>query len=226
MSEPRTSSKILLTAFEPFGGDTGNSSACVVQALDGKQISNHRVVAAVLPVAYDDSAEMQHELLAKHKPALVIGIGQCNRGVVLLERVSINIIDHAWPDNKGVQPIEESVIADGPAAYFSKLPLRRIVARLKQEGIPAEISLSAGAFTCNALFHHLMHELTTRKSLRHTLGGFMHLPRLPQQTVNSLLPSMSLDLGVKAVKLAVRTTLAEPAKPPASPQKNTPKYSR
>jgi pyroglutamyl-peptidase len=199
---------VLLTSFDPFEGEMLNSSAVAVSALRDKQIVGHRIITAELPTVFGTSLQILRKLLAEHKPSLVICVGQAStRTSVSLERVAINAIDARIPDNCGYQPFNEAVLPDGPVGYFSTLPLKAILQALKKADIAVEISQTAGVFVCNYVFYGLMHELSTRRMFRRTLGGFIHLPVLPHQAAGCAVPGMPLEQMVKALRLAIKTAL-------------------
>lgn len=196
--------RVLVTGFDPFGGDSVNPSWLAAQALHGRQIAGHRIVAAQLPCVFDESLRVLRALLARHKPSLVICLGQAGgRDALSLERVAININDARIPDNAARQPVDTPVDAGGPAAYFSTLPVKAMMLAIREEGVPAEVSQTAGTFVCNHVFYGLMHELARRRALKGTRGGFMHVPWLPDQGT----PSMPLEEMVKGLRAAVRCAL-------------------
>lgn len=207
MPRPTTSPPlppILLTGFDAFGGDTLNPSWLAVQALHGRRIGGHQVVAAQLPTVFEASLAELGRLLRTHKPALVICVGQAGgRAALSLERVAINVNDARIADNAAVQPVDTPVIADGPAAYFSTLPIKAMLQALQKEGIAAEVSQTAGTFVCNHLFYGLMHMLATGRGFKRTRGGFVHVPFLPGQGQ----PHMALEEVVRGLRVAVRTAL-------------------
>ena len=196
--------KVLLTGFDAFGGASINPSALAVKALHGRQIAGHRVVAAQLPTVFGESLQALRALLMRHQPALVICVGQASgRSALSLERVAINVNDAPLADNAGAEPVDTPVVPGAPAAYFSSLPIKAMLATLQREGIAAEVSQTAGTFVCNHVFYALMHELATRRALRHTRGGFVHVPWLPEQGA----PSMALEDMVRGLSLALRCAL-------------------
>ena len=196
---------VLVTGFEPFGADTVNPSWLAVQGLHGRQIAGHRVVGAQLPTAFGQSLDALRELLLRYRPALAICAGQAGgRAALSLERVAINVDDARIADNTGAQPVDTAVVAGGPAAYFTSLPIKAMLARLQDEGISAEVSQTAGTFVCNHVFYGLMHELSTRAELRHTRGGLIHVPWLPAQGQ----PSMRLDQIVDGLRAGIECALA------------------
>ncbi len=195
---------VLVSGFDPFGGDAVNPSWLAVQPLHGKQIAGHRVVAAQLPTVFDQSLVALRKLLLMHRPALVICTGQAGgRAALSLERVAINVNDARIADNAGSQPIDTPVAANGPAAYFSSLPVKAMLQALQKAGINAEVSQTAGTFVCNHVFYGLMHELATRRGFAGTRGGFIHVPWLPEQGQ----PSMSVGEITQGLKLAIRCAL-------------------
>ena len=195
---------VLVTGFDPFGGDRVNPSWMAVQALHGRQVGAHRIVGAQLPTQFGHSLQALRELLLHYRPALAICTGQAGGRVALsLERVAINMNDARIADNAGEQPVDTPVIAGGPAAYFTSLPIKAMLTALLAEGINAEVSQTAGTFVCNHVFYGLMHELSHRAELRHTRGGLIHIPWLPVQGQ----PSMQLDEVVQGLRLAVQCAL-------------------
>ena len=195
---------VLVTGFDPFGGETLNPSWMAVQCLHGRQIGGHRIVGAQLPTVFGDALDAQEALLLRHRPALAICTGQAGgRAALSLERVAINVDDARIPDNAGAQPVDTPVVAGGPAAYFTTLPIKAMLSALLDQGINAEVSQAAGTFVCNHVFYGLMHALATRAELRHTRGGLIHVPWLPQQGQ----PSMRLDEIVQGLKVAIECAL-------------------
>jgi pyroglutamyl-peptidase len=196
---------VLVTGFEPFGGEAVNPSWMAAQALHGREIASHRVIGAQLPTVFGASLDTLRDLLLRHRPRLVICAGQAGgRTALSLERVAINVNDARFRDNAGGQPIDTPVVAGGPAAYFTSLPIKAMLLALTAEGIRAEVSQTAGTFVCNHVFYGLMHELAGRAELRGARGGFVHVPWLPGQGQ----PSMPLDEIVEGLRLAIAYALA------------------
>ncbi len=211
---PATTARILLTGFDPFNGARVNPSWQAVQALHNRQIGGRRIVAAQLPTLFGASLRRLDTLLDQLRPELVICVGQAGgRGALSLERVAINVDDAPIPDNAGDQPVDTPVAAGAPAAYFSSLPIKAALAALRREGLPAEVSQTAGTFVCNHVFYGLMHRIATHPGLRHTRGGFVHVPWLPEQGT----PHMPLGEVVRGLRVIVRSALATPAAAPAAP---------
>ncbi|MEO6972408.1 MAG: pyroglutamyl-peptidase I [Rhodoferax sp.] len=195
---------VLLTGFDAFGGAHLNPSWLAVQALDGRHVAGHRVLAAQLPTVFNESLHVLRGLLKQHRPTLVICVGQAGgRSALSLERVAININDARIGDNASSQPIDTPVIASGPAAYFTTLPIKAMLLALQQAGVAAQVSQTAGTFVCNHVFYGLMHLLATQRGFRRTRGGFIHVPYLPEQGA----PAMPLDDMVRGLRLVLRCAL-------------------
>ncbi len=196
---------ILVTGFEPFGGERINPSAEVARALHGRTIDGARVVGIVLPCVFGAAIETLRNAIDAHRPQLVLALGQAaGRDGFTLERVAINLDDARIADNAGAQPIDSPVVARGAAAHFTTLPIKAMVAALHGAGHTASVSYSAGTFVCNHVFYALQHALKRRRGVR---SGFMHLPCLPQQAPRGQ-PSLPLPTMVEGVALALATALA------------------
>ncbi|MED0675395.1 pyroglutamyl-peptidase I [Aneurinibacillus thermoaerophilus] len=198
---------VLITGFEPFGGETVNPSLEAVKQLDGKKIDDYVVVARQLPTVFHESIAELEKYIEELKPEVIICVGQAGgRPDITVERVAINVDDARIADNRGKQPVDVPVVMGGPVGYWATLPIKAIVKRLREQGIPASISQTAGTFVCNHVFYGLMHILNT--SEKKARGGFIHIPYLPQQAVaHPGQPSMPLNMIVKGLELAVETTL-------------------
>ncbi len=185
--------KVLLTGFEPFGKATLNPSGEIV-----KRISGDNIIPAILPVAYSQSAEALLALIEHHNPDVVICLGQAEgRTHITPERVAINLDDARLADNEGVIRIDEPILEDGPVAYESTLPIKEFVSAITAAGIPAAVSLSAGAFLCNHIFYVAQNRLKGTK----VRSGFVHVPLMDEQAAEFPgLPTMPLDQMVKAVR--------------------------
>ncbi|MFM1968621.1 MAG: hypothetical protein RL590_1478, partial [Actinomycetota bacterium] len=164
-----------------------------------KQISGDNIVTAILPVAYAQSAESLLALIEQHKPDVVISLGQAEgRTQITPERIAINLDDARLADNEGVTRNDVPILAGGPVAYESTLPIKAIVEAIKAEGIPSAISLSAGAFLCNHIFYIAQNKFEGT-SIR---SGFVHVPLMDEQAGEFPgLPTMPLDQMVKAVRI-------------------------
>lgn len=183
--------KILVTGFEPFGGDSVNPSARLAEWLAAEPIERATIAGAILPCAFEPLGAAIEAAIAAHRPDIVLGFGlAAGRDGISLERVAINVIDARIADNLGAQPIDEPVVRGGPAAYFSTLPIKAARAMLGEAGIPAAISQTAGTFACNAAFYLARH-MTEGAPIR---AGFVHLPCLPDMP-DALAGAPSLDPG-------------------------------
>jgi len=196
--------KILITGFEPFAGARVNPSEEIARALDGRVVAGHQVIGAVLPCVFGGSIAELKRWLKIARPELVICVGQAGgRKEITPERVAINVDDARIADNSGAQPIDTPVARGGPAAYWSTLPIKAIVAALHREGLPAAISQTAGTFVCNHLFYGLMRALARRPGVR---GGFIHVPFLPQQAKRGQ-PSVKLCEMITGLTVVARTAI-------------------
>ena len=197
---------VLLTGFAPFDGEGSNPSWDAVQALEGEIIAGHRVVARCLPVEFGASLHALRHAIEELMPSLVICVGQAGgRAQISLERVAINIDDARIPDNAGAQPVDEAIVLDGPAAYFTGLPVKAMLAALRSSGIPAEISQTAGTFVCNHVFYGLMHALREQPGVR---GGFIHIPYSPAQAaLHPGAPSLPPAVVSQALRLSTAIAL-------------------
>ncbi len=195
--------KVLLTGFEPFGGEISNPSATAVQQLLGSPPPEGiDWQGLILPVEFQRSAQLLLQKIDQWQPALVICVGQAGgRPQLSLEQVAINLLEARIPDNSGWQPAGEPVVAGAPAAYFSNLPLKAMRQAVQEQGIPAQISYTAGTYVCNALMYQLMHHLSQRPACR---GGFVHIPYTPAQTLDKpTQPAMATELVTEALRAIV-----------------------
>ena len=155
--------KLLITGFEPFGGDSLNPSWEVARALDGATLGGWRVAALQLPCVFGASRAALDAGIRRLRPVAVLALGLAgNRSAISVERVALNLIDARIADNAGAQPVDVPVIAGAPLALATRLPAKAIVAQLQASGLRAELSLSAGSFVCNELMFGLLHRLRRR----------------------------------------------------------------
>jgi pyroglutamyl-peptidase len=196
---------ILLTGFDPFGGERLNPSWMVARALDGQRLEGTVVRALQLPTVFGESLRVLRAALAREQPVLALSLGQAGgRAALSLERVAVNIDDARIPDNAGAQPVDLPVVANAPAAYFSTLPVKAIVAAWRRAGLPGEVSQTAGTFVCNHVFYGLQHALAGGP----VRSGFVHMPFLPEQVASRpAVPSLPLEAMVQGVRLALVTAL-------------------
>lgn len=197
---------VLITGFEPFGGEQVNPSWEVVSQLDNAIIAGCRVVARQLPCVFGESLSVLNSAIDTLSPSLVLAIGQAGgRTDITVERVAINVDDARIPDNKGQQPVDEPIVAGGPAAWFSTLPIKAMVAAMREAGVPASVSQTAGTFVCNHVMYGLLHKLSVIAEVK---GGFIHIPYLPQQAAaHPGAPSMAAETVRLALEVAIATAL-------------------
>lgn len=196
---------MLITGFDAFGGGQMNPSWLAAQALHGRRIAGHTVVAAQLQTVFGQSSEELAGLMKLHRPALVVCLGLAGgRSAISLERIAINIDDARITDNANVRPIDTPVVPGAPAGYFTTLPIKAMLKSMRRAGVAVDVSQTAGTFVCNHVFYGLMHLLATRRMFKGTRGGFIHLPFVPEQGT----PCMPLEDMVRGVKIAIRCALA------------------
>lgn len=197
---------VLITGFEPFDGESVNPSWEVVKQLNDRELAGGHIIARQLPCVFGEALTVLEAAVDEWQPAMVLCIGQAGgRTDITLERVAININDARIPDNKGYQPIDEPIAADGPAAYFSTLPIKTVVEAIRAAGIPASVSQTAGTYVCNHVMYGLLHYLRGRPTVK---GGFMHIPYLPEQAIEHPgAPSMAAHTVLIAVELAISIAL-------------------
>ena len=199
---------VLLTGFEPFEKDPLNPSWEVARALDGWQHAGATVRSVQLPCVFGDAITRLDQALQQWQPTLVLCLGLAGgRAALTPERVAINVDDARIADNAGRQPVDMPVVAGGPAAYFSTLPIKAMVRDMLAQGVPAAVSNTAGTFVCNHIFYALMHRLAQAGGTAR--GGFMHVPSLPAlAALHPGMPSMALETQVRGVQQAIQTALA------------------
>ena len=192
--------KIIVTGFDPFGGETINPSIECVKALP--EIEGVELIRLELPTVFKESAKRLNEVINDVKPDAVLSVGQAGgRPGITMERIAINFDDARIPDNISQQPIDEAIQLDGEAAYFTTLPIKRIVKAIREAGISAEVSNSAGTFVCNHIMYQALFAAT--KADKPFKAGFMHIPFIPEQTTDK--PSLPLEESTKALQIAIET---------------------
>ena len=194
--------KILVTGFDPFGGEEVNPALEAVKLLP-KEIHGAEVYWAEIPTVFYQSAEVLEAEIVRYQPDVVLCIGQAGgRASLTPERVAINQDDARIPDNQGNQPIDEPIRMDGEVAYFSTLPIKAIVQAIKEEGLPATVSNTAGTFVCNHLMYQALY--LADKKFPHMRAGFMHIPYMTEQVVNKPnTASMNLTDIVRGIEAAI-----------------------
>lgn len=199
--------RILVTYFEPFGTDTENASALAVRLLP-EELYGARIDKIQLPVAFQGAEEALETAIKEFSPNLVLCTGQAEGAAELhLERVAVNLRDARMPDNDGVQPVQEPIVPEGPAAYFATIPVKQLAEELRKSGIPAAVSGSAGTYVCNDVMYTLLHALSQSKA--DAQGGFIHIPLTPRQAAvrAGSVPSMSPETAAEGLTAIIRALM-------------------
>lgn len=191
---------VLLTGFEPFNGALTNPSWEAVRALKGWIEDDFIVEILQLPCVFGFANRVLCGAVDEIKPDIVICVGQAGGRIDLtVERVAINVDDAPILDNDGQQPVDAPIASAGPAAYFATLPVKAIVGAMRERGLRASVSQTAGTFVCNHVFYGLLHHLQGSD----TIGGFIHVPYLPEQGT----PSMALGEIIEGLRTAVEVAV-------------------
>ncbi|MFC5724281.1 pyroglutamyl-peptidase I [Streptomyces gamaensis] len=196
--------RVLLTGFEPFDGEEVNPSWQAVRAAAERPPAGLDLTTALLPCAFGTSLDVLRAAVEDSAPDVVLCVGQAGgRPDVTVERVAVNLADARIPDNAGAQPLDEPVVPAGPAAYFARLPVKACVTAVREAGLPASLSHTAGTFVCNHVFYGLLHlAATERPALR---GGFVHVPYTPAQVADRTLPSLPVSTTAEALRVIAVT---------------------
>ena len=198
--------KILLTAFEPFGGDTINPALEAVRLVP-ERVGDVEVIKLTVPTVFYKSIDVVTAAIGAQRPDAVLCIGQAGgRAELTPERVAINLDDARIRDNEDAQPIDRPIVPEGAAAYFSTLPIKAMVRAIRDAGIPASVSNTAGTFVCNHLMYGLLY--TLEKQYPGVRGGFMHVPFAPEQAARRGVPTPSMSIrdmaaGIEAAVQAI-----------------------
>ena len=185
--------KLLLTGFEPFAGDTVNPALEAVKALP-ERIGSVQIVKLAVPTVFRESIDLVTQAIARIHPDAVLCVGQAGgRAQITPERVAINLDDAPVPDNKGSQPVDTPIFPDGDSAYFATLPIKAMVRAIREAGIPAAVSNTAGTYVCNHLMYGVLYTLA--KKHPGVKGGFVHVPFLPEQASLRNPPAPSLTMA-------------------------------
>ena len=196
---------VLLTGFEPFNGATINPAWEAVRSFKGWVAEDYLVEILQLPCVFGLANRVLCGAVDEIKPDIVMCVGQAGgRADLTLERVAINVDDAPIVDNEGQQPVDAPIASDGPAAYFATLPVKAIVGALRERGLKASVSQTAGTFVCNHVFYGLMYHLQGRA----VTGGFIHVPYLPEQAAAiEGAPSMELAQIVEGLRVAMEVAV-------------------
>ncbi len=194
---------ILITAFEPFQQETINATMEALSLLPDS-VCGHTLIKRTIPVVFGKAVEAVTALVDDLRPEAVICLGQASgRADVTPERVAINVMDARISDNAGEQPVDAPIREDGPAAYFSTLPVKVMVQAMKEAGVPASLSNTAGTFVCNDLMYGLLDHLA--RTGRNIPAGFIHIPATPAQAVERPTPSLAPETVAKGLAAAIGT---------------------
>ena len=199
--------KILVTGFAPFGGETINPSYDALRLLP-ERIEGCEIIKYEMPVSYDVCPSLLEWMIIRYNPDAVVCFGQAGgRTAITPEYVSINLKHSTMPDNSGIRFTDCPVIESAPAAYFTKLPVRQMVADLQKEGLPGFVSYSAGTFVCNCLFYHLMHSINVK--FPRLIGGFIHVPYSADQMKNKCMKMFSMETEeiARGMKVCLQTMI-------------------
>lgn len=190
--------ELLITGFDPFGGEKLNPSWEAVKLLP-ENVGGYHLTKLQIPTVFGEGAEKVLEAAKTICPDAILCIGQAGgRKAVTPEVVGINLREASIPDNKGNQPINEPIVPDAPAAYFSTVPVRDMVKAIREKGLPGALSYSAGAYVCNDVLYTLLHHY----SGTNTLVGFIHVPFLPEQAGEGV-PSLPLHQIAESLAAAI-----------------------
>ena len=194
---------VLVTGFDPFDGAQLNPSWEVCKRLAQRSIAGMRVEACRVPCEFGRSVEVVAAAIRQHRPAIVMCLGQAGgRAHMSIERVAINVDDARIEDNSGGRPIDEAIAAGGPAAYFATVPIKAMVAAMREARVPAMVSNSAGTFVCNHLMYGVLHFLASGH--HGTRAGFIHVPYAEEQVLDKpAVPALSLDTMARGVEVAI-----------------------
>ena len=194
--------KILVTGFDPFGGEPINPAIESVKRLPDN-IAGAEIIKLEIPTVRKKSLEKIEKAINEHNPDVILSIGQAGgRFDISIERVGINLDDFRIPDNEGNQIIDEPIFPDGENSYFVKLPVKAMVQNVQKNNIPASVSYTAGTFVCNHVLYGVLYLI--EKKYKGKKSGFIHIPFLPQQVVDKRnMPSMELNTIVKGLTAAI-----------------------
>jgi len=195
--------KILVTGFDPFGGDKMNPAYEAVKLIPA-EVAGATVIKEEIPTVFGKCGEVLDKLIEKHKPDAVLCVGQAGGySAIAVEKIAVNLAEYRIPDNEKNQPSDEAIVKGGKAAYFASLPVKAMVKNIKDHGIPAKVTYSAGTFVCNDIMYRLLHMIDTKYT--QIRGGFIHVPFDTAQVVDRAdgTPSMPVATIAKALEYAI-----------------------
>lgn len=195
--------KLLITGFDPFGGEQTNPAIEAVKRLPAV-IAGATVVPLEIPTVFGTCAEVVRQAIITEQPDVVLSVGQAGgRSALTPELIAINLDDGRIPDNAGFQPVDQPIQPNGPAAYFTQLPVKAMARAIRQAGLPSHVSTTAGTYVCNHIMYQVQHLRATE--FPQLQAGFIHIPFLPEQVVQrSGVPSLSLTDDVRGLMAAIR----------------------
>lgn len=198
--------KLLLTGFEPFGGESINPALEAVRSVKD-QIGSLQIIKLQVPVVYREAGRTVREAMEREKPDAVLCIGQAGgRDAVTVERIAVNVMDAASADNAGQVMSDQAIEKDGPAAYFTTMPVREMIKAVQSKSIPCRISNTAGTYVCNSLIYEVLHY--AQQNMPHVKACFIHVPYIPEQTQDKpAMPSLPLEKIVEAIETAIENCL-------------------
>ena len=199
--------KLLVTGFDPFGGEKINPAIESVKLL-ADEISGAEIIKLEIPTVFNKSLAVIEKAVREHQPDVVLSIGQAGgRSAISVEYVGINLNEARIKDNEGYQPSGEKIYEDGENAYFATLPVKAMTAAMKAANVLAAISYTAGTFVCNHVLYGVRY--LAEKEFPAMRSGFIHIPFLPEQVLDKAnTPSMSLDLIVKGLTAAIEAIVS------------------
>jgi len=199
--------KVLITGFDPFGGADINPAYEAVKMLPDR-IQKAEIIKLEIPTVFEKDGEVLAKAISEHRPEVVICVGQAGgRSDISVEKVAINLMEARIPDNDGRQPLDQKVYEDGENAYFATVPVKAMVGRIKENGIPSSVSYTAGTFVCNDIMYRLLY--LAERQYEGIRGGFIHVPYLPEQAVNlpAGTPTMAAETIAKGLELAIEAVI-------------------
>lgn len=203
--------KILVTGFDPFGGESVNPAYEAVKLLPDV-IGGAEIFKLEIPTVFSLSGPAVEEGIRKYQPDVVICVGQAGgRASISVEKVAINFVDARIPDNNGEQPLDEPLQVDGPAAYFATLPVKAMVQHVKEAGLPCYLSFTAGTYVCNSIMYNVLYMCEKRyPGIR---AGFIHVPYACGQVIDkaNTTPSMPLETIAKSLEYAIEAVAIDRA---------------
>lgn len=199
--------KVLITGFDPFGGERVNPAYEAVKLLPDT-IAGAQIIKLEIPTVFSKSGPAVEAGIREHQPDIVINVGQAGgRSCVTIEKVAINLADARIPDNAGEQPVDEVLQADGENAYFATIPVKAIVQNVRDHGIPCHVSYTAGTYVCNCVMYNVLY--MAAKKYPNIRAGFIHVPFAAEQAVDKAngMAFMSLDMIAKSLEYSIEATV-------------------